>query len=166
LRSGDGSVSPFNLWSRNLLRSELFRPSRKHVLSWKTSKIFPPLHAKRGTGRQPDLRDLFALKVEENLSHHAEPAPAHWKLPLHADFASLLSGAVVLFAVTGALLALLCITMGSWHLLHEARTPLQHSPSRYAAPRQNSGNSRPIPETSWFCTAPMSSIFSALRLFG
>jgi hypothetical protein len=52
------------------------------------------------------------------------------KLSLQADFASLLSGAVVPFAVTGALLALLCITMGSWCLLREARTPLQHSPSR------------------------------------
>jgi hypothetical protein len=34
------------------------------------------------------------------------------------------------FAVTGALLAALCITMGSWYLLREARTPLQHSATR------------------------------------
>jgi hypothetical protein len=35
-----------------------------------------------------------------------------------------------MFAVTGALLAALCITMGFWYLLREARTPLQHSPTR------------------------------------
>ena len=64
------------------------------------------------------------------LFRHAEPAAAYWKLSFHADFASLLSGAVVPFAVTGALLALLCITMGSWYLLREARTPLQQSSSR------------------------------------
>jgi hypothetical protein len=101
-----------------------------------------------------------------SLSHHAEPAGAHWKLPLHTDFASLLSGAIVPLAATGALLALLCIITGSWYRPREARTRLQKSPSRYAGPNKKSGNSRPIPETPWFCTAPMSSIFSALRLFG
>ena len=65
-----------------------------------------------------------------SLFHNAEPAAAYWKLSLYADFASFFSGAVIPFAVTGALLALLCITMGSWYLLREARTPLQHSPSR------------------------------------
>ena len=72
----------------------------------------------------------FPAVLVWSLSHHAEPAAANWKLSLQADFASLLSGAVVPFAVTVALLALLCITMGSWYLLREARTPLQHSPSR------------------------------------
>jgi hypothetical protein len=71
----------------------------------------------------------FPAVLAWSLVHHAEPA-AHWKLSFHTDFASLLSSAVVPFAVTGALLALLCITMGSWYLLREARTPLQQSPSR------------------------------------
>ena len=62
-----------------------------------------------------------------SVSHHAKPAAIYWELSLQADFAALLSAAIVPFAVTGALLALLCITMGSWYLLREARTPLQHS---------------------------------------
>jgi hypothetical protein len=69
----------------------------------------------------------FPAAVVWSLFHHAEPSSVHWKLAVHADFASLLSGAVALFAVTGALLALLCITMGSWYLLREARVPLRHS---------------------------------------
>ncbi len=72
----------------------------------------------------------FPAVVVWSLVHHGEPAAAHWKLSLHTDFASLLSVAVVPFALTGALLAMLCITMGSWYLLREARTPLQQSPSR------------------------------------
>jgi hypothetical protein len=59
-----------------------------------------------------------------------EALPETWKPSLHADFASLLTGPAEMFAVTGALLAALCITMGSWYLLREARTPLQHNPSR------------------------------------
>jgi hypothetical protein len=65
----------------------------------------------------------FPAIVLWSLSRHAEPAAAHWRLSLHADFTSFLSGAVVPFAGTGALLALLCITMGSCYLLREARTP-------------------------------------------
>lgn len=80
------------------------------------------------------LRNLtliyFPAVLVWSLFHHAEPAAAHWKLSLRADFASILSGAVVPFAVAGALLALFCITMGFWYLLREARTSLQHSPSR------------------------------------
>jgi hypothetical protein len=53
-----------------------------------------------------------------------------WRPNLHADFASILTGPAEMFAVTGALLAALCITMGSWYLLREARTPLQHSTTR------------------------------------
>lgn len=72
----------------------------------------------------------FPAVLVWSLTHPAVPAAAHWKLSLHADFAALLSGAVVPFAVIGVLLALLCISMGSWYILREARTPLQHSPSR------------------------------------
>jgi hypothetical protein len=64
------------------------------------------------------------------LSHRALPASAGWKPSLHADFASLFSGPAETFALAGALLAALCIIMGSWYLLREARAPLQHSPSQ------------------------------------
>jgi hypothetical protein len=64
----------------------------------------------------------FPAVVLWSLFHHAEPAAAHWRFSLHADFAPLLSGAVAVVAVTGVMLALLCITMGSWYLLREART--------------------------------------------
>jgi hypothetical protein len=64
------------------------------------------------------------------VSHHAVPQSTHWTPSLHADFAALLTRPVETFAVTGALLAALCITMGSWYLLREARHPLQPSPSR------------------------------------
>jgi len=46
------------------------------------------------------------------------------------DFSALLSGPAEKFALAGALLAALCITMGSWYLLREARTSLAHSPGR------------------------------------
>ncbi len=65
-----------------------------------------------------------------SLTHRAMPATAGWKPSLHADFAVLLAGPAEKFAISGALLALLCITMGSWYLLREARTPLHPSPSR------------------------------------
>jgi hypothetical protein len=64
------------------------------------------------------------------LTHRVEaPAPL-WKPSFRADFGSLLTGPAETFAISGALLAALCITMGSWYLLREARTPLHHSPSR------------------------------------
>ena len=65
-----------------------------------------------------------------SLSHRALRSSISWKPPFHADFASLLSRSAETFAVTGALLAALCVAMGSWYLLREARTPMQHSPSR------------------------------------
>jgi cytochrome bd-type quinol oxidase subunit 2 len=64
------------------------------------------------------------------LSHHSSPVHESWKPSFHSDFASLLAGPAVSFAVSGVLLAALCITMGSWYLLREARTPLQHSATR------------------------------------
>ncbi|MGC2298171.1 MAG: hypothetical protein WA476_05165 [Acidobacteriaceae bacterium] len=64
------------------------------------------------------------------LSRHFTPASSHWQPTLRTDFASLLTGPAEPFAVAGVLLAALCITMGSWYMLREARTPLQHSPSR------------------------------------
>jgi hypothetical protein len=65
-----------------------------------------------------------------SLLHRALHPPVSWKLSFHTDFAPLLTGSAETFAVTGALLAALCIAMGSWYLLREARTPMQHSPSR------------------------------------
>ncbi len=65
------------------------------------------------------------------LSQHAPPAVHEtWKPTFRADFSSLLTGPAETFAISGALLAALCVTMGSWYLLREARTPLHHSPSR------------------------------------
>jgi hypothetical protein len=64
------------------------------------------------------------------LSHRAEAGPPVWTPSLHADFGALLTGPAEIFAISGALLAALCITMGSWYLVREARTPLQHSPGR------------------------------------
>lgn len=64
------------------------------------------------------------------LSRHAPPVHETWKPSFTADFSSLLTGPAEAFTVSGALLAVLCITMGSWYLLREARTPLHHSPSR------------------------------------
>ena len=109
------------------------RPDASHA--WLEARRRARLHLRhRALFWFRSLRTLtliyFPAVLLWSLSHHADPAAAHWKLSLHADFASLLSGAVVPFAVTGALLALLCITMGSWYLLREARTPLQYNPSR------------------------------------
>ena len=77
------------------------------------------------------LRSLTLIYIPAlllwSLTHHTRPAVAHWQLSLHADFAPLLSDAVVPFALTGVLLALVCISMGSWYLLREARTPLVRS---------------------------------------
>jgi len=58
------------------------------------------------------------------------PVREAWKPSFRADFSSLLTGPAEVVALSGALLAALCITMGSWYLVREARTPLQHSPSR------------------------------------
>lgn len=63
-------------------------------------------------------------------SHRAVPVHEAWKPTFRADFASMLTGPAETFALSGALLAALCITMGSWYLLREARTSLHHSPSR------------------------------------
>ncbi|MFY9747828.1 MAG: hypothetical protein WA891_09320 [Acidobacteriaceae bacterium] len=65
-----------------------------------------------------------------SLSRRALPASVSWKPSFQADFSSLLSRSAETFALTGALLAALCIAMGSWYLVREARTPMQHSPSR------------------------------------
>lgn len=64
-------------------------------------------------------------------ARHAPPVVHEpWKPTFRADFSSLLTGPAETFAISGALLAALCITMGSWYLLREARTPLHHSASR------------------------------------
>ncbi|HEY1498074.1 MAG TPA: hypothetical protein VGF88_00715 [Acidobacteriaceae bacterium] len=64
------------------------------------------------------------------LAHHREAAPVEWKPSFHADFALLLTGPAETFAISGALLAALCITMGSWYLVREARSPFEHSHTR------------------------------------
>lgn len=62
------------------------------------------------------------------LSRHAFGVHAAWKPSLdtsfRADFSSLLTGPAEIVALSGALLAGVCIFMGSWYLLREARTPL------------------------------------------
>ncbi len=63
-------------------------------------------------------------------SHRVSGVREVWKPTFRADFSSLLTGPAETFAISGALLAALCITMGFWYLLREARTPLHHSPSR------------------------------------
>jgi hypothetical protein len=109
------------------------RPDAYH--SWLEARRRARLHLRsRALFWFRALRNLtliyFPAVLVWSLSHHAEPVGAHWKLSLHADFASLLSGFVAPFAVTGALLVLLCLTMGSWYFLREARTPLVHNSSR------------------------------------
>lgn len=63
-------------------------------------------------------------------SHRASSPHEVWKPSFRADFASLLTGPAEIVALSGALLAALCIFMGSWYLLREARATLHHSPSR------------------------------------
>ncbi len=67
----------------------------------------------------------FAQRAGRPLSA-SEP----WKPRLHADFSALLTGPAEIFALTGVLLAAVCIVMGSLYLVREARTPLHPSPSR------------------------------------
>jgi predicted anti-sigma-YlaC factor YlaD len=80
------------------------------------------------------LRTLTLIYVPAvlvwTLSQHANPAREAWKPSFRADFSSLLTGPAVTVALTGALMAAVCIFMGSWYLLREARTPLHPSPSR------------------------------------
>ena len=65
------------------------------------------------------------------IAHRVAPIPeVSWKPTFRADFSSLLTGPAEMFALIGVLLAALCIFMGSWYLVREARTPLRHSPSR------------------------------------
>ena len=60
------------------------------------------------------------------VSHHAAPVREVWKPSFRADFSGLLTGPAEMFALSGVLLAALCIFMGSWYLVREARTPLHH----------------------------------------
>lgn len=64
------------------------------------------------------------------LSSHASAVHEPWKPSFREDFTSLLTGPAEIFALSGVLLAALCVFVGSWYLLREARTPLHHSPSR------------------------------------
>jgi hypothetical protein len=63
------------------------------------------------------------------VSSHASAVREPWKPSFREDFTSLLTGPAEIFALSGALLAALCVFAGSWYLLREARTPLHHSPS-------------------------------------
>ena len=108
-------------------------PDAAHV--WREARRRARLHLRsRAAFWFRALRALTCVYVPALLiwsfSHRALPAPVSWKPSFHADFASLLTGSAETFAVSGALLAALCIAMGSWYLLREARTPMQHSPSR------------------------------------
>ena len=108
-------------------------PDAAHV--WREARRRARLHLRsRAAFWFRALRALTCVYVPALLiwsfSHRALPAPVSWKPSFHADFASLLTGSAETFAVSGALLAALCIAMGSWYLLREVRTPLQHNPSR------------------------------------
>ncbi len=80
------------------------------------------------------LRALAVIYVPAMLlwavSHRMGPVDEAWKPTFRADFSSLLTGPAELVALSGVLLAAVCIFMGSWYLVREARTPLHHSPSR------------------------------------
>jgi hypothetical protein len=73
------------------------------------------------------------------------------KLSLQADFASLLSGAVVPFAVTGALLALLASPWAPGISCAKPAHPCSTAPADKLHPdKTKSGNSRPIPNSPRF----------------
>jgi hypothetical protein len=80
------------------------------------------------------LRALTVIYVVASfawlVSHAAAPASGLWRPSFHADFASLLTGPAEAVAGGGALLAALCITMGTWYLLREARQMREPSPGR------------------------------------
>jgi hypothetical protein len=80
------------------------------------------------------LRILTVIYVPAMLlwavSHRVAPVAESWKPWFRADFSGLLTGPAEMFALSGVLLAAVCIFMGSWYLVREARTPLHHSPSR------------------------------------
>lgn len=63
-------------------------------------------------------------------SHRASGVHETWRPSFRSDFTSLLTGPAEIFALSGVLLAALCVFMGSWYLLREVRTPLHHSASR------------------------------------
>jgi hypothetical protein len=77
------------------------------------------------------LRILTVIYVPAMLfwavSHRAAPVREVWKPSFRADFGALLTGPAEIFAASGVLLAAVCIFMGSWYLVREARTPLHHS---------------------------------------
>lgn len=63
-----------------------------------------------------------------SITPHASAIHEAWKPSFRADFASLLTGPAEIFTLSGALLAALCVFLGSWYLLRETRATLQHSP--------------------------------------
>jgi hypothetical protein len=77
------------------------------------------------------LRTLCIVYVPAMLfwafAHRALPVREVWHPSFRADFSGLLlTGPAEIFALSGVLLAALCIFMGSWYLVREARTPLRH----------------------------------------
>ena len=80
------------------------------------------------------LRILAVIYVPAMLlwagAHHESEIRLGWKPTFRADFGAVLTGPAELVTLSGVLLAALCIFMGSWYLVREARTPLHHSPSR------------------------------------
>jgi len=64
------------------------------------------------------------------LLHYTGSTSGLWKPSFHADFASLLTGPAEGLAAAGVVLAAICVSMGWWYLLREARQPLEASPSR------------------------------------
>lgn len=64
------------------------------------------------------------------VAHRAAPDYSAWSPSLRIDLTPLLTGPAETFAISGAALAALCITMGCWYLVREARTPLHASATR------------------------------------
>ncbi len=64
------------------------------------------------------------------LSHSHGSESGAWRPSFHIDFASLVTGPAESFAAVGLVLAAVCISMGCWYLLREARQPLEASPGR------------------------------------
>lgn len=68
---------------------------------------------------------IFVWTVSSASAVHEPLKPS-----FRVDFTSLLTGPAEIFALSGVLIAALCVFAGSWYLLREARVPLQPSPSR------------------------------------
>lgn len=72
---------------------------------------------------------ILVWSLTQHIQHRAS-VTEDWKPRLYSGFTSFLHSPAETFAATGVFLAAVCILMGSWYLLREARTPLDPSPSQ------------------------------------